>query len=176
MKLTAIDKSRIVSAGMVTAEIQNDVFQGYGFLKIRNCLEENGLDRHMPIELTSTEIALLTPQGVLMQSRPSDRGQLGMWGGVVEHGETPIEGAIRELREELGLEVAEEQLEFVEIDIHDHEYANGDKAHFKCYRYILKLDYVPKVTFDSETSSAIMVVHTIISHQQNFIKRVLGEI
>lgn len=47
----------------------------------------------MSIELRSTEIALVTPFGVMMQIRPSDHNQLGMWGGVLNDGEEPIVGA-----------------------------------------------------------------------------------
>lgn len=130
----------------------------------------------MPIELESTEIALLTPFGVLMQIRPTDKDQLGTWGGVILDGETPEDGAVRELFEETGVEISKEQLEFVETNEHYHQYGNGDKAFFKSYRYIVRFDIVPKITTDEESVGAVMVVHTILSHQQDFIKRVLGEI
>ncbi|MBR3614752.1 MAG: NUDIX domain-containing protein [Clostridia bacterium] len=130
----------------------------------------------MILELRSTEIAVLTPFGVIMQIRAYDHDQLGLWGGVLEEDEEPAAGAVRELKEETGLEITEEQLQFVEINEHFHEYANGDKAYFHSYRYILELDYVPKIVTDEESVGAIMVVHTILSHQQEFVKRVLGEI
>ncbi len=176
MKILYEHLERLQKVGRITPEIREEFFKGLNFLQIRNALEENGIDRHTPIDLISTEVAILTPEGIFMQSRPSDNGQLGMWGGVVNDGEEPIDGAVRELKEELGLDIAKEQLVFVEVDNHYHKYANGDKAYFQCYRYILKLETLPQVVFDSETSSAVMVRHTIISHQQNFIKHVLGEI
>lgn len=168
--------NEIIENGRVTAEIEEKFFPGADFMAIRNKLEEIGLDRHYPIELSSTEIALVTPFGVLMQIRPVDRDQLGVWGGILEAGETPREGAVRELKEETGIEIDESDLEFVEINESFHEYANGDKVFFKAHRFIVHFNYVPKVITDEESVGVVMVAHTIIDHQQNFIKRVLGEL
>ena len=171
-----IMKKAILEAGRVTTQIRETYFQGMDFKAIRNTLEDLGIDRHTAIELESVEIALVTPFGVMMQIRPSDHDQLGMWGGVLEEGECPAAGAVRELREETGIVIDKSQLKFVELNEHFHEYANGDKAYFKSHRYILRLDYIPKITTDEESVGVIMVVHTILSHQHDFIKKVLGEI
>ncbi len=173
-KLCCCDE--IAESKCVTYAIQSKYFSGWAFGEIRNWLEENDLDRHLPIELSSTEIAVCTPFGVLMQIRPTDNDQLGMWGGVLKNGEQPVYGAVRELQEETGIIVKPEALEFIEVNEHNHQYANGDKAHFLTYRYRLKLDYVPKVTTDEESVGAVMVAHTILAHQQEFIKRMLEEL
>lgn len=167
--------NEILEAGRVTTKIKKEHFAGMDVKTIRNTLEELGLDRHMPIELMSTEIALLTPFGVLMQVRPTDHDQLGMWGGVLNDGENPVSGAVRELREETGIIVDESQLEFKELNEHFHEYANGDKAYFKSFRYVVRFDYVPKVVTDEESVGAVMVAHIILDHQQEFIGRILRE-
>lgn len=159
----------------MTLDIKNKYFSGLDFENIRNQLEEMGFDRHMPLELKATEIAITTPFGVMMQIRPTDRNQLGMWGGALNDGEEPSEGAIRELYEETVIKVDKSQLKFIEENDHFHEYDNGDKVFYHSYRYILELDYIPKITTDEESVGAFMVVHTIIDHQQDFIKRVLGE-
>lgn len=168
-------REKIEAAGYVTAAIKEKFFYGVGFEEIRNRLEEMGFNRHLPIELCSTEIAIITPFGVMMQIRPTDHNQLGMWGGVLNDGEEPIKGAIRELEEETGIQVDECQLEFVEVNEHDHTYANGDQARFKSWRYVVKFNFVPEITTDEESVGAYMVVHTILNHQQGFIKRLLGE-
>ena len=53
--------------------------------------------------------ALVDPDGrVLIAKRPQGKSMAGMWefpGGKVEHGETPEAALIRELHEELGIDV-----------------------------------------------------------------------
>ncbi len=55
--------------------------------------------------------ALVDPDGrVLISKRPPGRSMAGLWefpGGKVEKGESPEQAVIRELREELGIDVTE---------------------------------------------------------------------
>lgn len=153
--------------------VRSGDFPDLKFGQVRDLLEANGIDRHTTLELESVEIALLTPFGVLMQIRPLDKDQLGLWGGVMEKGETPKEAAVRELYEETRIEISLSQLEEAGIDEHFHEYSNGDKAQFKAYRFIVRFDYVPKVTTDEESVGAVMVAHTILKHQQDFVAQCL---
>lgn len=163
------------SKGRVTREIMEEFFSQKPIIKIRDTIEQMGLDRHMPIELCSCEIAILTPYGILMQIRQMDNEQLGLWGGVIREYESPENAAIRELFEETGILITRKQLEPIEVDVHEHTYSNGDKAVFKSYRYMVRFDQVPKVTTDAESVGVIVVSHTILSHQHDFIKRLLGE-
>ncbi|MFZ3360474.1 MAG: 8-oxo-dGTP diphosphatase MutT [Xanthobacteraceae bacterium] len=58
--------------------------------------------------------ALIDPDGrVLIAQRPTGKSMAGLWefpGGKIEPGERPEQSLIRELREELGIEVKEECL------------------------------------------------------------------
>lgn len=162
----------ILSKGCVTEEIRNEHFKGMKFMAIRQWLENHGLNRHLPIELYSSEAVIVTPKGVMMQVRPCDADMLGLWGGVIEDGETPEEAIIRELYEELKLKVRVEDLKFVENNKHFHRYQNGDEVYFTTFRYELKLDYVPKVHLDFE-SDGIVFLRPIISHQKAFVEEVM---
>lgn len=154
--------------------VKREYFPDLKFGQVRDLLEANGIDRHTTLELKSVEIALLTPFGVLMQIRPLDNDQLGLWGGVMEKGESPKKAAVRELFEETRIEISPDQLEEAGVDEHVHQYSNGDTAKFKSYRFIVRFDYVPKVKTDEESVGAVMVAHTIISHQQAFVAKCLS--
>lgn len=152
---------RIQEEGKVSKEIRKEFFGGKGFGYIRDWLEKHNLDRHMPLELDSTEVALVTPKGILMQIRQADDGKLGFFGGCMNDGETPKEGAIREIMEETGLSLKEEDLELSEDIASPHEYPNGDKVLFRTYRYIAHFDEVPKIKLDEESLGSKLVTEVI---------------
>ncbi len=158
----------------VTAEMRNTTFRGMNFLEIRNELERMGLDRHMMIELESTEICLITPEGIILQVRSRNEG-LGLWGGSLEYGETPIEGAIREMKEETGITL-EEELEYVETYTHYHEYPNKDKVLFTTYRYVVRLPEIPEIKLDEEAIGYVIIremIPGILEDEIKFIERFL---
>ena len=72
--------------------------------------------------------AVIVKNGKILFQRRSDNGQWGLVGGLLEMNETYTEAAVREVREETGLEVRLEA--FLGI-FHNHamEWSNGDKAH-----------------------------------------------
>lgn len=159
----------------VTAEMRNTTFRGMNFLEIRNELERRGLDRHMTIELESTEICLITPEGIILQVRSRNEG-LGLWGGSLEYGETPIEGAIREMKEETGITLKEEELEYVETDTHYYEYPNKDKALFTAHRYVVRLPGIPEINLDEESIGYAIIremIPGILVNDREFIERFL---
>ena len=165
----------IRDAGVVTTALKKKYFSGKGIGAIRTWLEENGLDRHMPIELQSVDIAIVTPIGLMMQIRHSDNDQLGLFGGTIPDGETPEKCAINKIKEQTGLDISTKDLQFVEENDHTHTYANGDQGIFHSYRFKVVFDYVPNVENGTTAPNVYFVVHTVMSHQQEFVKKILGE-
>ena len=72
---------------------------------------------------------------VLLQKR-GDSENWGFPGGAIELGETPENAAIRELKEETGLDVVVKSLIGVYTDS-DMRYPNGDQTHSICIVYEL---------------------------------------
>ena len=105
----------------VTFDTREKYFKGKKFKEIRNWLEIHNIDRHITIELKSAGVIILisipnNKEKVLLQVRATEKNRLGIFGGGIENDETPIETAIRELKEETGIEAKKEQLEFLESD------------------------------------------------------------
>lgn len=73
---------------------------------------------------------------VLLQKR-GDSGSWGFPGGAIELGETPEEAAVREIKEETGLDAQAGELIGIYTDS-DMRYPNGDLAHSICIAYGLK--------------------------------------
>lgn len=146
----------------VTFDIREKYFKEKDFQEIRNWLEIHGIDRHITLELKSAGVIILISSPnkenkVLVQVRSSEKARLGIFGGSIENNETPIETAIRELKEETGIEVRKEQLNFLEINEHDLEYKNGDKAHYVATLYVLKLNEYPEIKLDSESNGILTI-------------------
>ncbi len=157
---------------IITEYIIHKCFDGMSFRDIRNWLEQNGYDRHTTIELKSTEILIITPKGIMMQMRTADQGKLGAFGGVLNDGEDQRDGAVREIKEETGLDVQPLDLQYVGYNQHEHVYTNGDKALFHTYRYVLRLKEVPSMVLNEEANGVEFVtsiVPNIIDHQQKFV-------
>lgn len=164
--------------GFLSEAIRKQYFPGMGGQQLRDTLEAMGFNRHMRIEYASTEVCVKTPEGILMQVRAADNGALGMWGGVLEDNEDPLDGALRELAEETGLKLSKNELKFVEMNPHNHRYANGDCAKFRTYRFVVELAEVPEIDLDDESSGYKLVkdkegCSRVLSHQKEFIERML---
>lgn len=164
-------KSRIEKVGYVSAAIKDMYFYDVEFCDIRTRLEELGLDRHMLIELRSVEVAVVTPNGIIMQLRPEDDNQLGVVSGILEDGEQPVYGAIRKLKEELGIVVKINQLQYFKTITYTTKYKNGDRAMFTTWRFVLELKSIPKLTEKSTVISSMCP--EILEHQQTFVKKSL---
>lgn len=95
-------------------------------------LTGNTVDKHEVPEgfyRLSVHIWIMNDDGeLLLQQRLSSAHKFpNMWtntGGAVQAGETSIEGAIRELKEELGIEIKKEELEFIASYKRPRDYAD----------------------------------------------------
>ncbi len=81
---------------------------------------------------------------ILLQLRAKDKDLYpDRWdissAGHVSAGETPVTSALREIKEELGINAKEEDLKFVRIRESKHQFRNLKNAEFE-YIYIMKFD------------------------------------
>ena len=86
---------------------------------------------------------------VLLQKR-ADFNKWGFPGGAIELGETPQMAAIREIKEETGLDVEIIKLIGVYTDF-DVQYPNGDEVQSICIAYELKVTGGELLAEDNET-------------------------
>ena len=63
-----------------------------------------------PLLLPSTSLIAVNPEGGILLQRRTDDGTWGLPGGLLEIGEAPEEAVIREVKEEMGIEVREVEL------------------------------------------------------------------
>ncbi|MBR5968815.1 MAG: NUDIX hydrolase [Lachnospiraceae bacterium] len=82
---------------------------------------------HAPIILNFAAACIKDAEGKILLQRRADRGTWGFPGGALEYGESAEQAAVREVREETGLEVRVRKLTSVYSDYYD-EYPNGDRA------------------------------------------------
>lgn len=89
---------------------------------------------HEKVILVFAGGCIFNDRGEVLLQRRGDFDKWGFPGGAVELGETPEQAAIREVKEETGLEVEIRRLVGIYTDC-DMEYPNGDKAQSICIVY-----------------------------------------
>lgn len=93
---------------------------------------------HEKIILVFAGGCIFDASGKVLLQRRGDSKKWGFPGGAIEIGETPEMAAIREVKEETGLDVRVSGLIGIYTDC-DMEYPNGDKAHSICIVYELEM-------------------------------------
>ena len=93
---------------------------------------------HEKIMLVFAGGCIFNEKGEVLLQRRGDSNKWGFPGGAIELGETPQIAAIREAKEETGLDVEVGDIIGIYTDS-DIEYPNGDKAHSICIVFELKV-------------------------------------
>lgn len=93
---------------------------------------------HEKIILVFAGGCIFNEKGEVLLQRRGDTNKWGFPGGAIELGETPEVAAVREAKEETGLDVEVGKLIGVYTDC-DMKYANGDEAHSIVIGYELKM-------------------------------------
>lgn len=105
-----------------------------------------------PLLLPSTVVLLFNPDNHLLMQYRSDNKTWGVPGGFLEMGETPEQGARRELMEETGLKVGDLKL----FEVYGGErqflvYPNGDEVYCVTTTYLAVESWQKVTVFDEET-------------------------
>ena len=93
---------------------------------------------HDKIILVFAGGCIFNEKGEVLLQRRGDSKKWGFPGGAVELGETPQMAAVREVKEETGLDVEVDNLIGIYTDC-NMEYPNGDKAQSICIVFELKV-------------------------------------
>lgn len=93
---------------------------------------------HEKIILNFAGGCIFNDKGEVLLQRRGDSNKWGFPGGAIELGETPQMAAIREVKEETGLDVEVGELIGIYTDC-DLEYANGDKVQSICMVFKLNI-------------------------------------
>ena len=160
----------------ISEEVRTNNFADMSENDIRDCLELHGFDRHMPIEYSYSNIAILTPNGLMLRIATSEN-KYRMWGDVIKYDESPREGALRTLYEQTKIKASEEELVFVSTNAHTCQSENGDILHMKMHTFVLEYDDIPELRLNRKESGWIMFsdtdfIYNIVTPQKEFIKRI----
>lgn len=155
--------NKIREMNCVTYDIRDEYFKDMNYKDIRDWLEKHGINRHITIDLISAGVIFIVKSKsknnkVLLQIRATEENpRIGVFGGGVEKNEKPEDTIVRELKEEMNLEIKKDELKFIEVVEHDLKYKNGDKAHYKAIVYIAELDEFPTIKLDDESNGIIAI-------------------
>ncbi|HYG83396.1 MAG TPA: NUDIX hydrolase [Verrucomicrobiae bacterium] len=91
-----------------------------------------------PKKPLSSKLLVWDERRELLVIKPNYKKHWDIPGGMVEAWESPLEGAIREIKEELGLVIAPEALQFAGVRYGTSKVSQGDFLHFLFHTSITK--------------------------------------
>src|ERR1700759_4182439 len=83
---------------------------------------------HAMLMLPSATAVVIDDTGRVLLERRSDTGRWALVEGIVDPGAQPAAAAVREAREETGLEIRVDRL--AGVALHEHVYPNGDQCQY----------------------------------------------
>lgn len=142
-----MDNSNIIKQindfGYITNSIRIKYFRNYSEEQIRNWLSDNGLERDLIIEQNIVEVAVVTPQGLLMKIKDN---RLEFFKRYKTESMVAKDQAIKLLEEE-GIKVNYAQMDFFSIA---RRYlmnnAGSERILANLYRFKVIIDYIPELT------------------------------
>ncbi|MFC5905917.1 NUDIX hydrolase [Streptacidiphilus monticola] len=91
-----------------------------------------------PLWMSGVCAVVLDPDGErVLMNRRADTGRWALIGGIIDPGEQPAAAAVREVREETGVEIVVERLVSAIADP-PVRFANGDRAQFLCLTFLCR--------------------------------------
>ena len=82
--------------------------------------------------------------------KPTYRDDWNLAGGVIEESESPLDGAIRETKEELGISVAKQDLTLSAVDYRPAKDGFVDKLYFYFFGGVLTSDQIDSIVLQEE--------------------------
>lgn len=132
-------------------------------IKLRNSLKEEL--RHMPLFQNGSAIIVVNDKEEILLEERVDRNLWCLPGGLQELGETFEEVAVRELKEETGLNANKEDLVLINVvsgDTRKNSYPNGDIVYNNTVLFMIK-KYTGTLNSDYEEITD--------NNNQNFVKQ-----
>ena len=109
-------------------------------------------------------VALISNGKLLIQKRSlRKRGEPGKWdlssAGHIDLDETPIDAAIREVYEEIGILIDKSELELIDTFLMKKKFSNGDSINHFTYLYVVKknIDLNSVIMQETEVDEVMLV-------------------
>lgn len=103
---------------------------------------------NQPRKPVSAAVLLVNESGKILLLKPTYRDDWNLPGGVVEASESPLDGAIREAKEELGITLTRQQLRLSTVDYRPVKNELVDKLYFYFHGGTLSQQQVDSITLE----------------------------
>lgn len=131
--------------------------------------------------IRTVEIAILTPNGVLMQMKRVDNNHYSMWGAEIDSNENDTEAAVNILKRDAGLTTTADALKHVNIYTSISKDENGNLIKKEIHRFILEFDHLPVLKIEPKLRGWIVIASeksavNVIEAHQSFIATIIEDL